>query len=166
MNIDLILPVSVTMGLLGYGMIARFYIMPRIAVLPRTDSLTALLFIHCFRYVGMAFLIAGVTSVAMDPRFANPAAYGDLLAAVLAILSIIALRRGWAIAIPLVLIFNIEGSLDLLNALFQGGRYHTSGEFGATYFIPVVIVPALLVIHYLIFVVLLRRSGSSDLESK
>ncbi len=58
MNIDLILPVSVTMGLLGYGMIARFYIMPRIAVLPRTDSLTALLFIHCFRYVGMAFLIA------------------------------------------------------------------------------------------------------------
>ena len=49
MNIDLILPVSVTMGLLGYGMIARFYIMPRIAVLPRTDSLTALLFIHCFR---------------------------------------------------------------------------------------------------------------------
>ena len=100
--------------------------------------------------------------VALDPRFVNPAAYGDLLAAALAIISIIALRRKWAIAIPLVWIFNIEGSLDLLNALIQGGCYNTSGEFGATYFIPVVIVPALLVTHYLIFLLLLRRSGSAD----
>ncbi len=152
-----ILPVSIVLGILVYSLIARFYIVPRFAVLPRAESLTALLFIHCFRYIGMAFLITGVTSVALDPRFANPAAYGDLLAAVLAIIAIIALRFKWAIAIPLVWIFNIIGTLDLLNALFQGVRYVADGQFGAMYFIPALIVPALLVTHYLIFVVLLRR---------
>ena len=152
-----ILPISIAIGLLTYSLIARFYIVPRIAVLPRADSLTALMFIHCFRYIGMAFLITGVTSVALDPRFANSAAYGDLLAAVLAIVAIIALRRTWAVAIPLVWIFNIIGTLDLLNALFQGVRHVADGQFGAMYFIPALIVPALLVTHYLIFVVLLRR---------
>ena len=59
---NLILPISIAIGLLTYTLIARFYIVPRIAVLPRGDSLTALLFIHCFRYIGMAFLITGVTT--------------------------------------------------------------------------------------------------------
>ncbi len=67
MNNDLILPVSFTIGLLRWGMIARFYIVPRIAVLPRTDSLTGLLFLHCFCYIGMAFLITGVTSGSLGP---------------------------------------------------------------------------------------------------
>ena len=99
----------------------------------------------------MAFLIPGVTSEVLDSRFANPAAYGDLLAAVLALIAIMALRRRWGMAIPLVWIFNIEGSLDLLNALFQGFRHTPAGHLGATYFIPAVVVPALLVTHFMVF---------------
>ena len=52
--------------------------------------------------------------------------------------------------------FNIEGFLDLLNALFQGLRYTPDGHLGATYFIPALIVPALLVTHVMVFVLLLR----------
>jgi hypothetical protein len=105
----------------------------------------------------MVFLIPGVTSQALDPRFANPAAYGDLIAALLAILAIFALRLSWRAAIPLVWLFNIEGTLDLLNALFQGLRYTENGHLGATYFIPAVIVPVLLVTHYMVFILLLRK---------
>ncbi len=53
--------------------------------------------------------------------------------------------------------FNLEGSLDLVNAVTQGLRYTEDGTLGATFFIPMVIVPVLKVTHVLIFIILLRR---------
>ena len=82
----------------------------------------------CF---GMAFLLPGVTATALDARFATPAAYGDLLAAVLAFVAILALRQQWAVAIPLVWLCNIVGTVDLLNALWQGFHHVLGGQFGA-----------------------------------
>ena len=154
---QLILPLSIVMSLISFSLIAKWYLMPALSSMSRVEALTPLLLFHSFRHIGMAFLIPGVTADALDPGFANPAAYGDLLAAALALIALLALRLRWVVAIPLVWIFNIEGSLDLLNALFQGARQANPGALGATYFIPAVIVPALLVTHYLIFVLLLRR---------
>ena len=156
---NLILPLSIAMSLLSFSLIAKWYVMPVVSSVTRADALIPLLLLHSFRHIGMAFLIPGVTSEALAPRFANPAAYGDLLAAALALIAIMALRLRWTIAMPLVWIFNIEGSLDLLNALFQGFLYTSNGHLGATYFIPAVIVPALLVTHVVIFVLLLRRDS-------
>jgi hypothetical protein len=159
MIINFMLPLSIVLGILSFSLIAKWYVMPSLASLSRSQALIPLLLPHSFRYIGMAFLIPGVTSEVLDPRFANPAAYGDLLAAVLALIAIIALRLGWAVAIPLVWIFNIEGSLDLLNALFQGFRHTPDSHLGATYFIPAVIVPALLVTHFMIFKLLISRQS-------
>jgi hypothetical protein len=104
----------------------------------------------------MAFLIHGVTAEPLDTRFANPAAYGDFLAALLALLAIAGLKGQWTIATPLVWVFNLVGSLDLLNALAQGVQFVPNGDFGAMYFIPAIIVPALLVSHGIIFLILLK----------
>ncbi|MEE8074380.1 MAG: hypothetical protein V3T60_01995 [Candidatus Binatia bacterium] len=160
MMIGYILPLSIVFGLLSYSLIAKWYVMPYLAALPRADALTPLLLLHSFRYIGMAFLISGVTSEVLDTRFAIPAANGDLLAALLALMAIMALRLRWAMAIPLVWIFNIEGFLDLINAVYQGFRHVPGGHFGATYFIPAMIVPALLVTHMMIFILLSRRQVS------
>lgn len=92
-------------------------------------------------------------------RFANPAVYGDLLAALLAFLAILALRRRWRIAIPLVWVFNMEGTLDLLNAVTPGLRYTEDGNLGATFFIPAMIVPAFLLTHVMVFIILLREES-------
>ena len=143
MNIGYILPMSIVMGLISYGLMAKWYVMPWAKDKSLADALTPLLFLHTFRFIGMSFLIEGVTSQALDSRFADPAAYGDLLAAVLALIAIFALRSNWKTAIPLVWIFNIEGSVDLLNALVRGIIFNTDGSMGATYFIPAMIVPAL-----------------------
>jgi hypothetical protein len=156
----IILPLSIVLSLVSHGLIAAWYVMPALAGLPRAKALTPLLLPHTFRHIGMAFLLPGVTAEALDPRFAIPAAYGDLLAALLALLAIIALRLRWTAAMPLVLIFNIEGSLDLLNALYRGFRYIPDGHLGATYFIPAVIVPALLVTHAMVFILLWRPEAT------
>lgn len=160
--LDLILPLSIVMSLLSYGLVAGWYVMPALAAMPRAKALTPLLLPHSFRHIGMAFLIPvpGVTAEVLLPRFANPAAYGDLLAAVLALVAIAALRWRWTAAIPLVWIFNIEGSLDLLNALYRGFRYTPDGHLVATYFIPAVIVPALLVTHFIVFKLLLKPKAT------
>ena len=99
---DLILPVSILMGLTIYGLIAKWYVMPMLDKLPRDRALIPVLLFHGSRFIGLAFLIPGVTTQPLDPRFANLAAYGDLLAAVLALVAIVALRQAWRTAIPLV----------------------------------------------------------------
>ena len=159
--VDLILPLSIAMGLVCYGLIAKWYVMPRLRAMPLDEALIPLLLFHSFSYVGLAFLIHGVTAASMDPAFANPSAYGDLLAALLALLAIFALRRGFFGALVLVWVFNIAGSLDLLNALYKGFRLTPDGDLGATYFIPAVIVPALLVTHVLVFRLLLSQRSSA-----
>ncbi len=159
---DLILPLSIVLGLTTYGLIAKWYVMPSLLALPRARALVPLLLFHCSRFIGLAFLIPGVTSQPLDPRFANPAAYGDLLAALLALLGILALRQGWRAAIALVWVFNVEGMLDLLNAVTQGLRYTEDGALGATYFIPAVVVPALLVTHVMVFIILMRGEHGTE----
>jgi hypothetical protein len=148
---EFLLPISMAMGFVVYGLAARWYLVPWMKDRSLADGLTPLLLLHGTRFVGLAFLIPGVTNVPLDPRFAEPAAWGDLLAAVLAIIALLALRKGRPGSIALVWIFNIVGTIDLLNAVTQGLRFTTNGDMGATYFIPAVIVPLLLVTHWVIF---------------
>ena len=102
----------------------------------------------------------GVVAEDVAPAFAVPAAYGDLTASVLALLAVVALRFRWPIAIPLVWIFNVEGTLDMLYAVSQGLRHVDAGQLGGVVFIPLLIVPFLAVTHVMIFQLLLRHAPS------
>lgn len=156
MSPEVILPLSIVFGLVSFGLIAAWYVLPALAELPRDKALTPLLLLHTFRYLGLTFLIPGVVAAEMSPAFAVPAAYGDFLAAILALAAVIALRQGWPFAVGLVWVFNIVGTVDLLNALFQRLQHVPAGQFGGAYFIPALIVPGLLVTHYVVFRLLLK----------
>jgi hypothetical protein len=71
-----------------------------------------------FRFIGLAFLAKGVVAPELPAAFAVPAAYGDLIAALLALVALAALRSG--VGIPLVWAFNLWGTADLLYAFYQG----------------------------------------------
>jgi hypothetical protein len=86
-----------------------------------------------------------------------PAAFGDLLAAVLALIAIPAVANQSQLARPLVALFNIEGTLDLIVAITLATVYQAAPYMGPAYWIPAFWVPALLVTHYVIFVVLGKR---------
>ncbi len=144
------------LSLVVYGLIARWYLAPRLAALPLPSALSPLLFLHAFRHLGMVFLVPTVVGPSLEPAFAVPAAYGDLLAALLAVLAIVALRSRWPIALPLVWLFSVVGTIDLVNALARGIRLNVS--LGAAYYIPTFVVPALFVTHAMIFVMLVRRA--------
>jgi hypothetical protein len=157
--------VSIAFGFIAWGMVATRYIWPKLRLLPRAEALRPLLILHSFRFIGLAFLVPGVVSPDLPSSFAHSAAYGDIIAATLALLSLVLLPRGAGVVI--VWIFNLWGTFDLLNGFYQANAAGLrAGELGATYFFPTFIVPLLLITHALAFRILLRhRSESAMWES-
>ena len=152
--------ISIVFGFIAWGVVATRYLWPRLRLLRRTEALRPLLVLHSFRFVGLAFLVPGVVSPALPATFAHSAAYGDFIAATLALLSLasLPLRAGILIA----WIFNLWGSADLLNAFYQAGHSGLiAGQLGVTYFIPTLVVPLLLITHGLAFRILLQSQGEA-----
>lgn len=151
MPIEMILPLGILIGLINFSLIARWWLLPKLSALPRKDALTPLLLFHAFRYVGMALLIPGIVAPTLAMEFAAPAGYGDLLAALLALLALAALRLHWPLATGLVWVFNIVGFVDLVVALVLRVRFVETGELSGVYLMPAVYIPALIVTHVVIF---------------
>ena len=152
---------SVALSFVAWGIIAARYLWPALRYKPRARALRPLLLLHSFRFIGLAFLVPGVVSPNLPGAFALPAAYGDLIAAVLALLALAGLQS--RLGIVLVWVFNLLGSADLLYAFYQGliGVGIEPGQLGAAYFIPTVVVPLLLITHGLVFRLLLQGDDTA-----
>jgi hypothetical protein len=148
--------VSIAFAFVAWGSVAKRYIWPKLRSLPRAEALRPILILHSFRFVGLAFAVPGVVSPDLPSAFANPAAYGDIAAAALALLSLATLQSRAGIAIAWM--FNLWGSFDLLSAFYHGGMAGMMpGQLGAAYFIPTVLVPLMLITHALAFRILLHH---------
>jgi hypothetical protein len=148
--------ISVAFGFIAWGVVAAQYFWPLLRTQPRVDALRPLLLLHSFRFVGLSFLVRELLRPNCQPLSRCQPHYGDLIAAVLALVALAALRSGFGI--PLVWVFNLWGTADLLYAFYQGNASGLApGMLQATYFIPTFIVPLLLITHGLVFLILLRR---------
>jgi len=157
--------INVVFGFIAWGIVAARYIWPELRRQPRADALRMLLTLHSFRFIGLAFIVPGVVSPELPAAFARPAAYGDLLAAVLALLSLAGLKSRFGGG--LVWVFSVWGTADLLNAFYQGNHLgFAPGRFGAAYFIVTFIVPLLLITHALIVRLLLQGDRASAVEHR
>jgi hypothetical protein len=156
MRSQLYFSVSIAFSFVAWGIVTTRYIWPALRLRPRAEALQPLLMLHSFRFEGLAFLVPGVVSPDLPSAFAHSAAYGDIIAAALALLSLLSLRRGAGVVIAWI--FNLWGSADLLNAFYQANHAGLlPGQLGATYFIPTFLVPPLLITHGLAFRILLQH---------
>ncbi len=144
------------LSLIVYALIAKWYVAPWLAGKPVEQALVPLIFPHAFRHIGLIFLVPGVVAAPLPPEFANPAAYGDFAAGLLAILALVALRGGWKVALPLVWLFSVVGTVDLLYAVIRGLTVDAQQNMGAAWYVPTFVVPVLLVTQFMVFVRLLR----------
>ncbi len=157
MSTELVFPAQLILAFVTMSLLARWYVAPRLARLPRESALQPLLALHTFRYIGLVFL-APAAAPSLAQSFAIPAGLGTALAGILALGSIAALRARSRLAIPLIWAFSIEGLADLANAFIQARSASVVSELGAAYYVPIVIVPAAVVSHVMILGLLLRRS--------
>src|SRR5580704_5550698 len=154
---------SIVFSLIVWGIVAARYIWPELRLRQRADALQPLLMLHGFRFIGLAFLVPGVVSPDLPPTFAHAAAYGDIIAAILALLALMSLPS--AAGVVIAWIFSLWGTADLFNAFYQANHAGLMpGQLGATYFIPTFVVPLLLITHGLGFRILLKPQKVSVVQ--
>jgi hypothetical protein len=151
-----ILTVNLLFSTLVFWIAAKLYLLPKLDELEPRTVLLPILLLHGLRHLGLMFLAPGAIYAGIPPEFAYPAAFGDLLAAILALIAIPAVATRARSARLLVWLFNIEGTVDLIIAIVLAIAYDAAPLMGPAYWIPAFWVPALLVTHYITFLVLLR----------
>lgn len=161
MNAQTAFGISIALGLVAWSVFGAAYLWPHLRERSRADALRPVLVIHAFRFVGLAFLVPGVVAPDLPMVFARAAAYGDLAACVLALLALATLRG--PLGIGLAWLFNLWGTFDLFDAFYQANASGLMpGQLGTAFFIPTLIVPMLLVTHFLAFRILWRTDRSRE----
>jgi hypothetical protein len=143
------------------------YVWPKLRAMDPVAAQRAIATLHSFRFFGLVFLVPGVVGANLPASFASFAAYGDFATGLLAMLALFTVRRPplfW----PFVVAFNLAGAADILIDYYHGvqiGLAEMAGELGATYAIPIVYVPLLMITHVGAFYLLLRPQADRALAS-
>src|SRR2546430_16924101 len=93
--------IQFTLSLVAYLLIAFWYIVPRLSVLPRELALVPLLWVHAFRVVGGSILAPGAVGPGVPMEFRAVVGYGDRSTALLALVALTAPRVPFPAAIAL-----------------------------------------------------------------
>ena len=154
--------ISYVTAFVVFALIGKWYVWPAIEHRGLKLALTPLLLYACLRVNGLMFLMPGLVSPDLPEAFAVPTAYGDLTAVVLALLALACVRYESALAIPMVWLFNVVGLLDLIYANISTFKDHVDpAQLGASYYLAVLNVPAMIVVHVIIFAYLLKRRAAA-----
>ena len=106
---------------------------------------------------GLVFILPGVVGN-LPAAFATFAAYGDFATGLLAMLALLTVRIRplfWLFVVA----FNLVGAADIIIDYYhanQVGLPALAGELGATYAIPIIYVPLLMITHVVAFYLLMR----------
>jgi hypothetical protein len=155
------------LGYVAWTLCFTTYVWPRLRAMDPLKAQRAIATLHGFRFFGLAFLLPGVVGPQLPAGFAGFAAYGDFATGVLALLALVTWRTRpvfWLFTAA----FNVVGIVDLVVDYFHGvtlGLPALSGELGATYAIPIVYVPLLMLTHCAAFYLMVSRHPSEASRS-
>ncbi len=158
----MIIGLNLLLSTIAFSTLSAWYFWPWLKQQSKEAALQILIWPHVFRHIGMMFLASGAVKTTLPEIFSIPAAYGDLTAAVLAFLALLAIRHKAVFSTALLWIFNIWGAVDLLYAVTIGTINQADQSMGATFWIPALIVPALLVSHTMIFLLLTKKTQTNS----
>ncbi|MER8947862.1 hypothetical protein [Mesorhizobium sp. M0185] len=158
MSTEMVFQTHLVLGYVAWLLCFGAYGLPWLRSMDRVAAQRAIAMLHSFRFFGLVFLVPGVVSPNLPADFAVFAAYGDFATGVLAMLALLTVRIRplfW----PLVVAFNVAGTVDLIVDYYhaiQIGLPARAGELGATYAIPIIYVPLLMITHVAAFYFLAR----------
>lgn len=158
MSPETIFNIHLVLGYVAWLLCFGAYVMPKLKSMNPVAAQRAIATLHSFRFFGLVFIVPGVVGSNLPAGFATFAAYGDLATGVLAILALLAVRIR-ALFLALVAAFNLVGVIDLVLDYYhatQAGLPAMAGQLGATYAIPIIYVPVLMITHVIAFYLLLR----------
>ena len=156
MSTELIFQIHLVLGYVAWLLCFGVYVWPRLKSMDQIEAQRAIATLHGFRFFGLVFLIPGVVGPNLPAGFRVFAAYGDFATGVLAMLALLSVRVRplfWAFVVA----FNLVGAVDIIVDYYHGsqvGLPELAGELGATYAIPIIYVPLLMITHIVAFYLL------------
>jgi len=159
MSPETIFRLHLILGYVAWLLCFGVYVMPKLKSMDLVAAQRAIATLHSFRFFGLVFILPGVVGPNLPAAgFATFAAYWDLATGVLAILALLTVRIRplfWLFVVAFNLVGAIDLILDYYNAV-QVGLPALAGQLGATYAIPILYVPLLMITHVVAFYLLLR----------
>src|SRR5919198_1543274 len=158
MSPEIVFQLHLVLGYVACLLCFRAYVLPKLKSMDLLKAQRAIATLHSFRFLGLVLVLPGVVGPNLPARFATFAAYGDLATGVLAILALLTVRIRPAFWL-FVVAFNLVGVIDLILDYYhavQVGLPALSGQLGATYAIPIIYVPMLMITHIVAFYWLMR----------
>jgi len=155
--------IHLVLGYLAWLLFFSAYVWPRIKTMEWVESQRAIATLHSFRFFGLVFILPGVIGPNLPGSFAEFAAYGDFATGILAILALLTVRIRPLFSL-FVIAFNVVGAADIIIDYFHGnqvGLPAVAGQLGATYAIPIIYVPALMITHIVAFYLLVRPQAKA-----
>ena len=159
MSPAMIFQLHLVLGYVPWLLFFGAYAWPRLKSMEQLDAHRVIATLHSFRFFGLVFLVPGVVDPKLPGAFATFAAYGDFATGLLAMLALATVRTR-AVFWSFVAAFNVVGAIDILVDYYHGneiGLPALAGQLGATYAIPVIYVPLLMITHVAALCLLLRR---------
>ena len=165
MSVETIFRIHLVLGYVAWLMCFGVYIWPKLKSMDHIEAQRAIATLHSFRFFGLVFIVPGVVSPDLPQSFATIAAYGDFATGVLAMLALLTVRTRplfWLFVVA----FNLVGAADILIDYYHGVAIDLpalSGQLAATYWIPILYVPLLMITHVAAFYLLVRAKAASPL---
>ena len=165
---DILFNIQLVLGYVACLLCFRVYVWPRLRSMESFEAQRIIATFHSFRFFGLVFILPGVVGPSLPATFAAYAAYGDFATGVLALLALIAAKRRplfWT----LVVAFNVVGVADLVLDYYHAvreGLPAIPGQLGATYVIPIIYVPALMITHIAALYLLLRSQPKAAMAAE
>jgi hypothetical protein len=151
MSVQTVFQIHLVFGYIAWLLCFGVYILPWLRSMDRVEAHRAIATLHSFRFFGLVFLVPGVIGPNLPVGFATFAAYADLATGVLAMLALVTVRIRplfWLFVVA----FNLVGAADILIDYYHATQVNLpalAGELGATYAIPIIYVPILMITHIL-----------------
>jgi hypothetical protein len=158
MQTELLFQIHLALGYVAWLLCFGAYVWPWLRSMDAVAAQRAIATLHSFRFFGLVFILPGVVSPDLPAGFAGFAAYGDFATGILAMLALLTVRIRPLFRL-FVVAFNVVGLVDLIVDYYhaiQADLPAHAGLFGATYAIPVIYVPLLMITHIVAFYVLAR----------
>jgi hypothetical protein len=155
--------IHLVLGYVAWLLFFSAYVWPRIKTMEWVESQRAIATLHSFRFFGLVFILPGVIGPNLPGSFAEFAAYSDFATGILAILALLTVRIRPLFSL-FVIAFNVVGAADIIIDYYHGnqvGLPAVAGQLGATYAIPIIYVPALMITHIVAFYLLVRPQAKA-----
>ena len=161
MSPAMIFDTHLVLGYVAWLLCFGAYIWPWLKRMDAVAAQRAIATIHSFRFFGLVFILPGVIGN-VPSGFGPFAAYGDFATGLLALLALLTVRVRplfWLFTVA----FNLAGAVDILVDYYHGvtlGLADAAGQLGATYAIPIIYVPLLMITHVAAFYLMVRPQAA------